>query len=277
MIKSRKRLPKTVLEFVRNQTAIPVAEIGKDDPDEPSSVYSSYWYKAITCMLLSGRVKAKADGYPNRTDVNRICKEANFNQYLFERVAKFLIAAEVMKPDRQGRYGEGPNATGFWDHGSEELRAVTRRAVLRLVQEHTGYLPWRPTMVWNAGLIEFLTLFWGCFRGLALPESQVGRTWQDFANLPQDDLGVVADDLGVKIDSLSTSGWKYWLDEKGQKALVAALYQAEWAWYAEHDKSGWFLASPLGLGMLGLARTPAAPELPVLFKALPNLSILAGA
>ena len=59
---------------------------------EQRSPYGSYWYRAVACILLSGRVQAKHDGAPNMTDVNRVGKEANFNQYLTERVGKFLVA-----------------------------------------------------------------------------------------------------------------------------------------------------------------------------------------
>ena len=52
-------------------------------------------------MLLSGRVAAKDDGFPNLTDVNRICKEANFDQFLFEATGRFLITAKIVRPDRK--------------------------------------------------------------------------------------------------------------------------------------------------------------------------------
>ena len=95
--------------MLREQAKL-LTEVCAADPGEQRSPYGSYWYRAVACLLLSGRLKANADGYPNRTDVNRACKEANFNQYLCERVARFLIAAEVTQPNREGRYGEGPNA-----------------------------------------------------------------------------------------------------------------------------------------------------------------------
>ena len=63
----------------------------------------------------------------------------------------------------------------FWDHDPDSLRAITRPAVLQLVQDHAGYRVWRSTMAGHAELVGFLTLFFACFKGLALPESQVGR------------------------------------------------------------------------------------------------------
>ena len=67
------------------------------------------------------------------------------------------------------------------------------------------------------------------------------------------------------------------LDARGQKALVAALYTAEWAYYAEHEKTGWWFASPTGLAMLGLGPPPPAPELATVFQVQPDLSVFAGA
>ena len=53
---------------------------------ERRSPYGSYWYRAVACILLSGRIQAKVNGDPNMTDVNRLGKEASFNPYFIERV-----------------------------------------------------------------------------------------------------------------------------------------------------------------------------------------------
>lgn len=52
------------------------------------------------------------------------------------------------------------------------------------------------------------------------------------AALPKEDLAAVARNLRMKVDSFCISEWRSWLDEKGGKALVTALYEAEWSWYA---------------------------------------------
>ena len=89
---SKPRLPESLRRFVERQTTMPVADLWEGDPKEQHSPYGSYWYRAVACILLSGRVQAKHDGTPNMTDVNRVGKEANFNQYLTERVGTFLVA-----------------------------------------------------------------------------------------------------------------------------------------------------------------------------------------
>ena len=113
---SKPRLPESLRRFVERQTTRPVADLWKSDPKEQRSPYGSYWYRAVACILLSGRVQAKHDGTPNMTDVNRVGKEANFNQYLTERIGTFLVASDVIRFDRQGRYEAGPNLAAFWDH-----------------------------------------------------------------------------------------------------------------------------------------------------------------
>ena len=139
---SKPRLPESLRQFVERQTTMAVTDLWDGDPKEQSSPYGSYWYRAVACILLSGRVQAKHDGTPNMTDVNRIGKEANFNQYLTERIGKFLVAADVVRFDRQGRYEAGPNLTAFWDHDAARLPAITRQAVLRLVR-----VPDRPSLL----------------------------------------------------------------------------------------------------------------------------------
>ena len=98
----------------------------------------------------------------------------------------------------------------------------------------------------------------------------------DFTRLPQDDLVRAARGLGLEVDSVDVAGWQLKLDARGQKALVAALYTAEWAYYAEHETTGWWFASPTGLAMLGLGPPPPVPELATVFKAQPDLSRLRG-
>jgi hypothetical protein len=68
-------------------------------------------------MLLSGRIAPKNDGFPNMTDVNRICKEANFDQYLFEATGRFLIAAKIIRPnEKRSRYEPAKFSEALWNH-----------------------------------------------------------------------------------------------------------------------------------------------------------------
>jgi hypothetical protein len=273
----KSRLPESLRQFVERQTTMPVTNLWKDDPKERSSPYGSYWYRAVACVFLSGRVQAKHDGTPNMTDVNRVGKEANFNQYLTERVGTFLVASDVVRFDRQGRYEAGPNLAAFWAHDDARLPPITRQAVACLVGHQTGHPFWHPKAPEDWGLIELLSLFCTCFRGRALVESEVGQVLHDFTRLSQDDLVRAAGGLGLEVDSVDVAGWRLKLDARGQKALVAALYTSEWAYYAEHETTGWWFASPTGLAMLGLGPPPLAPELATVFRVQPDLSVFAGA
>ena len=67
-------MPNSIRQWVANQATIALPS------DEAVCPYSEYWWKAVACILLSGRVKPKWDkGLPNRTELNRICKEAWIN------------------------------------------------------------------------------------------------------------------------------------------------------------------------------------------------------
>src|SRR5687767_12252333 len=120
--------PIAIEQFVKAQKTIAIAELRETAGELAASPYGSYWYRAVAAMLRSGRVAAKADGSPNRTDINRICKEANLNQYFFERIAKFLLATKVIRADRRHLYAEGENHSSFWKHRRKDLMAITRAA-----------------------------------------------------------------------------------------------------------------------------------------------------
>ena len=96
-------LPASIQAFVDAQPTLPFNDAEPASDSRPY-LYSEYWRRAIAGILLSGRVKPKLDGAPNMTDVNRIGKEANFNQYLFERTAKFFVAAHIIGSPGIGVY-----------------------------------------------------------------------------------------------------------------------------------------------------------------------------
>ena len=95
-------------------------------------------------MLLSGRVKPKQDGSPNRTDVNRICKEANFNPGLFERFSEFLVHAKIVTPARARDYQPGQHADPFGNRDLDGMREASRGAFLRFVGQCIGSEQFEP-------------------------------------------------------------------------------------------------------------------------------------
>jgi hypothetical protein len=271
-----KRLPDSVFAFVRDQTT-QVVSPPAESPEEEYSPYGSWWYRAVAGLLLAGRVSPKMDDNPNRTEINRICKEAHFNQYLFERVARFLSAAGVVRNELEGSYLAGPNHAAFWDQDTPKLQKAAQRAVLRVVEKETGYQPKRPTKVENSHLIEFLALFFACFKDLSLREADLGRVFHDFSTLPSEDLTKAAQALGIKGNAHQCGNWRHWLAAKGQAALTTAVGIAEWAFWDRQDKTIWISASATGLGVLGLEPMPVMPSLTQEFRALANHRIFAGA
>ena len=68
-----------------------------------------------------------------RTDLNRVCKEANFNQRLFERFSGFLLHAQVVESTRRRENQPGPHAQAFWNREVEGVRIAIRRAFFEFV------------------------------------------------------------------------------------------------------------------------------------------------
>src|ERR1700733_12063707 len=272
-----KRLPATVEQFVKAQQTIAISELWEANAESAASPYGSHWYRAVAAMLRSCRVTAKDSGFPNRTDINRICKEANFNQHFFERIAKLLVAAKVFQANRGLRFVEGVNDGAFWKHRRKELTEVARAAVADLIRDSASSSYWYPTTAIHHSLIDFLILFFASFHGKAIREDQLGKGMHAFCQLPDSDLKSVAGRAGLKKDDVSRREWAHWLNEAGQRALLSALYTAEWAYYAERQKVGWVFPSPMGLGLLSLGPFPEAPRLATELKADSNLAIYAGA
>ena len=275
---SKTRLPAAIQEFVEGQKTTPLADVWKVPKKELRSPYGSYYYRAIACMMLSGRVRPRYELGPNMTDVERVGKEANFNPYLFERVAKFLVTADVVASRFGNPYEEGPKIDAFWEHDADRLPKMTQKAILNYVDKQTGYRPKRVKELDKSHLIEFLTLFFACFRGRAVLEFQLGNVLQGFSRLPKYDLAHVALELGLAAKAVDPDGWSGWLnEERRRKALIEALSIAEWIYYIEKAKTGWIFASPVGLGMLGLEPPPEPPKLADTFKATSSLTVHAGA
>jgi hypothetical protein len=198
---SKKQLPEVLREFVARQPTIELDKVSTADREDEFSPYGTYYYRAVACVLLSGRVNPKGDDDPNMTDVNRFGKEANFNQYLTERVGKLLVAMDVVRDEQHGCYAAGPHLDAFWDHDVEQLITISRLAVVRIVQRpaQLGYINRQDHRQDRAGLIAFLTLFFACFKDLAIAEPALGQVFRDFAALPTDDLLAGARALGLEV------------------------------------------------------------------------------
>lgn len=267
-------LPASIQTFVDTQPTLPFDDAVQASDTRPYP-YSEYWRRAIAGMLLSGRVKPKIDGAPNMTDVNRIGKEANFNQYLFERTAKFFVAADIVSVSRGKReYVPGEYAEAYWHRDLRALQPALRRAFLAFFQQFTGH---RPAAACNSQLDLFVTLFASACTGLSLPEEQMGTILHAFSQLPENDLEQLAQTLGLTGERLSDASWHSWLDAKGQDAFVVALAMCDWAYAHEAQDQRWLYFSDEARIMLGLDDLPPLPPLATEFNALPNLCVFAGA
>jgi hypothetical protein len=263
--------------FVERQTTLPLANLFEDN-DAPVYPYGEYWRRAVAAMLLSGRIAAKGDGFPNKTDVNRICKEANFDQYVFEATGRFLVTAKIVRPHVQGsRYEPAKYSDAFWNHQLQPLQEIARQAFLEMVQQFTPFRVWRPTFAINSKLDDLVALFAAAFVDMAIPNDQVGNVFLEFSKLPPQDFIDLGKQLGLETHERDARGWACWLDRPGQQGLLSALYVSSWAELVEHQKQCWFRLSDKAPIILGLVGPPELPAPVVDLKVLPNLCVLAGA
>jgi hypothetical protein len=270
-------LPGSIRHFVERQATLPLESLFEDS-NPPFYPYCEYWRRAVAGMLLSGRIAPKDDGFPNMTDVNRICKEANFDQYLFEATGRFLIAAKIIRPNaKRSHYEPAKFSEAFWNHQLRCLQEAARQGFLEVVQQFTPFRVWRPTLAVSSMLDGLVALFATAFAGLALRRDQAGDVFLEFSKLPSRDLIDLGKQAGLKVRQRDAECWDSWLDEPGQQALLSALYVSSWAYTADHQKQRWIYLSDTMRIILGLVEAPKLPAPVVDFKVLPNLCVLARA
>src|SRR5262249_44225804 len=154
---------------------------------------------------------------------------------------------------------------------------ATRAGLPEMAKHFAGELTQLAWQATKLHLVEFVTLFYQAFAGRALPEPRVGATLLGFARLPEAGLGRAAAKLKLSLTEAACAAWKGWLDEENaQKALLSAIYTAEWAYVDDRRQKDWFYASPIGLAMLDLGPAPRAEPLPTDLAVQPPLSVSAG-
>ncbi len=214
------------------------------------------------------------------TDAYRLCKEANFNPYLFEQTGRFFVAGKILKPARyRGNYVPGECAEAFWNRDLAGLGEASRTAFVTLMEDLTGYKGSRPTLSKNSRLDVFLMLFAKAFEGLAVEEKSFGQVLYDFSQLPKQDLKRLAKDLGEALAEDEISDWERWLDEKGREAMLDALYLCYWAYVDDAKKPKWIYLNQVARLMLGIEKPKKRKPAPLVkdFQVQADRSILVGA
>lgn len=262
-------LPDSIRQFVEDHVTMVLP------PEDPVFPYSEYWWKAVVCLLLSGRVRSTGKrGLPNLTDVNRVCKEGNYNQHYFQSFAEFLIAADVVAATPDGRYEGGKRFQDFLSRNLPRIKAVARDGLITLIGRLTPAQIWRPTLFFDEA-VPFLRSFFAAFAGKSLRADAIGQAFCNFSLLPEKDQMAFAQEVGIGDDSFDFN-WQPWLDAAGQEALVGALYTCDWAFRVPQDGHDWFYLNRTGRVMLGLEKPPQFPEEAMDLKVLADSSILAG-
>jgi hypothetical protein len=274
-IKSNIVLPNSIRNFVERQKTVLLKDLIDVESAPPNVPYTEYWRRAVAGMLLSGRVRPKADGFPNKTDISRICKEASFNQHLFESTSHFLMRAGIIRATATGLdYCPGDFADAFWSRNLQGLRKASRAAFLEFVCFFAGMRLKGPTI--GARLDEFLSLFVRAFDGRALKWGHLEGVLLEFSKLPFLDLIAMGRQFGMKLSEFDLGRWMSWFEVRGCQELLNALTACEWFYVDDPENPQWVFFSDAARIMLGLEEGPQSPKLVTEFHALPNLNILAG-
>jgi hypothetical protein len=199
------------------------------------------------------------------TDLNRVCKEANFHQHESERIGRLLVAGGVLDTTLRNTYTAGPSSDRFWQRDPEGLIEMGRQAILTVAHGSPESLYRRNPREREMRTLDLVTMFFHCFRGKALPENQVTNVLSAFCDLPQKDLAEVAEGCGLTIDGEVVARWRHWLDStRAPDMLMGALYLAECAYAHDKEIAGvklWWFPSPKGMTVLGLANGGPLPAL----------------
>ena len=241
-------------------------------PDRSNYPYRRY-LPAVAALLLGGRVRATFSGKPNLVDVDRVCKEGNFNVRAFTIYSELLLGLQSLEV-RGERYQLGPAAARFFAGALPDLRTLTRTHVGTLVDELTPRRSARPTQAYVARLDVFLRLVCGALTGLGVRSDQFGAALQAFAQLPAGDLLALAHQHGeTELRVQHVHRWsQVWLDSVGSDALIGACNVLRWFDVSDD----YALPSYAARVMLGLEE-PLQPHTPALDLVVqPDLSILAG-
>ena len=246
-------LPDSIRQFVKEQVTIEIP------PDDPVFPYSEYWWKAVVFMLLSGRIKSTYNrNLPNLTDVNRVCKEGNFNLYYFRIHAEFLIASEVLNATSDDRYVPGKRFEDFLSRNLTRIKEVAHHGLVSAIGGIISSQSSRPKLVVYDGAVTFLQRFFMALDGKSLRAERIGQAFRDFSMLPENESARV------------------WLDATAEKALIDAIFICGWAYQVKKKGEEWFYLNHTGRVMLGFEEPPQIPEESKDLKVMPDLSILAG-
>jgi len=198
----------------------PVRELVDDDSLRAGArelPWGHFTHRLVAGLLLSGDVRPKQDGYPNRADLEKVGKRSNFHSGLAEQFATVFIAGRIIEVTRMNSYVPGPNVAALDDRDLVTMQVVFHQAFHRLMFENTRYKRRALAEVESAGFPAFLKAFLTAFRGLVISYETAGQVFAEFSDLPERDRAKLAGEDG------SQPGGE-WFDERGREAFMAALF-----------------------------------------------------
>lgn len=266
------KLPISIREFVAKHQTVAVSDAGTSEYP-----HSAFYWRTAACVCLSGRVRPTGEREPNKADVDRVCKEANFDQYLFADVVRFLTAARVLTTGEYcgDPYGRGPAFEVFWARDIDGMRTLMWDGIVDRLRQRSGLRPSVHPTVWQSGLREFVTLFFSLFQRAALHWQRVNEACLEFCTLPLDDLRAYAVSLGHDRAAVVPDDWREWIEPQGTRALLALMGMGRWI-FAPDNKGEHVYLGQAGAIMLGLAVPPPPPPPHHELTVQSDLSVLVG-
>jgi len=149
-------------------------------------------------MLLSGRIAAKDDGFPNMTDVEPDLQGSKLRSIFIRSDEPISGCRENHPANKQGsRYEPAKFSDAFWNHQLQPLRE-TAPSLSRIGPAvhllRCGGPPSPSVQCW----MGLSALFAAAFQDLAIRSDGAGKVFLEFSKLPTSDLIGLGKQLGLK-------------------------------------------------------------------------------
>ena len=208
----KKSLPLPIRKFADEQPTLPINELvdGWTPRAKKPFPFDEYIYRLVGGMLLSGRVSpTQKDDLPHRQELERWCKESNFNPALARWIADFFIQGEVIvRRPIKNRYEPGENLAAIENRDLAVAKKAFLGAFYRFITRETPRGVRRWTDSHSAGFEGFLRAFAKTFHGRAFPEDQFGEIAREFSLLPCEILEKAGGEDGEnRADNIADKSW----------------------------------------------------------------------
>jgi len=133
---AKSKIPSSIKKFVEAIPTRSVTELVKNYSPQARTrelPWEHFTHRLAAGLLLSGDVRPKQDGYPNRTDLEKMGKRSNFHPGLAEQLSHLFVAGGIVKATGMNCYVPGPNVAALDDRDLGTMQLVFHQALHRLM------------------------------------------------------------------------------------------------------------------------------------------------